>query len=175
LQRWRWSRCGLRVERGLGSSLPPTERASAGFRRFRGNKMPIFHYAESWKRRRTEVTEVTGRGHGLTGRVRSVQRSSQARGLGFATGAFGHSRDQSIRSGTQRNSAWRRAERTRGASGHTRSDASGHERSLLDSNRTLTLSRPVVVLSTSGRCVVGARHCAFGASGRLSSVSGHCI
>jgi hypothetical protein len=71
----------------------------------------------------TEVTEVTGRcterGHGLTGRVRSVQRSSQARGLRVATGASGHSRDRSVRSGTQRNSAWRRAERTRGASGHT--------------------------------------------------------
>jgi hypothetical protein len=127
----------------------------------------------------TDVTEVTGRctgrGRGLTGRVRSVQRSSQARGLGFVTGASDHSWDRSVRSGTQRNSAWRRAERTRGTSGHTRSDASGHEGCLLGSDRTLALSRPVVAWSASGRCVAGARHCAFGASGRLSSGSGHAV
>jgi hypothetical protein len=151
LQRWRWSRCGLRVERGLGSSLPPAERASAGFRRFWRNVMPIFHYAGSRKRRRTEVTEVTGRctgrGHDLTGRVRSVQCSSQARGLGFATSASDHSRDRSVRSGTQRNT-------------------SDREGSLLDSDRTLALSRPVAAWSASGRCVAGARCCAIGASGR---------
>jgi hypothetical protein len=44
----------------------------------------------------------TGRGHGVTGRVRSVQRSSQARGLGFATGVSGHSRDRRVRSGALR-------------------------------------------------------------------------
>jgi hypothetical protein len=38
------------MERGLGSSLPPAEFASVGFRRFRGNKMPIFHCAEGKKR-----------------------------------------------------------------------------------------------------------------------------
>jgi hypothetical protein len=73
--RRRWSLSG---REGLGSSLPPAERASAGFRRFRGYEMPIFHYAGSRKkkRKRTEVTMMTGRctgrGHGVTGRVRSV-------------------------------------------------------------------------------------------------------
>jgi hypothetical protein len=54
----------------------------------------------------------TGRGHGLTGRVWSVQHSSQARGLGFATGVSGPSRDQSVRSGT------RGTVRGEGLSGH---------------------------------------------------------
>jgi hypothetical protein len=59
------------------------------------------------KRRRTEVTEVigrcTGRGHGMTGRVRSVQmQQSDARVLGFTTGVSGHSRDRHVRSGAQR-------------------------------------------------------------------------
>jgi hypothetical protein len=34
----------------LGSSLPPAELAIAGFKRFRGNKMPIFYYARGEKR-----------------------------------------------------------------------------------------------------------------------------
>jgi hypothetical protein len=118
---------------------------------------------------------VTGRGHGVTGRVRSVQRSSQARGLGFATGASGHLRDRRVRSGAQKCSAWRKAFRTRGASGHTRSDASGSRGSLLDSNRMLALSRPVVAWSASGRYFAGARYYATGAFGRLSSASGHCV
>jgi hypothetical protein len=59
------------------------------------------------KRRRTEVTEVigrcTGRGHGMTGRVRSVQtQQSDTWVLGFATGASGHSWDRRVRSGAQR-------------------------------------------------------------------------
>jgi hypothetical protein len=98
----------------------------------------------------------TGRCHGLTGRVRLVQRSSQAHGQGFATGTSGHSWDRSVRSSTQRNSGWRRAERTRSASGHTRSDASGREGCLLDSNRMLALSRPVVAWSASSRCIACA-------------------
>jgi hypothetical protein len=44
------------MERGLGSSLPPTELASMGFRCFRGNEMPIFHCAGGKKRwRKSEV------------------------------------------------------------------------------------------------------------------------
>jgi hypothetical protein len=39
---------------GLGSSLPPAELVSAGFRRFRGVEMPIFHYAGSQKRNEGE-------------------------------------------------------------------------------------------------------------------------
>jgi hypothetical protein len=45
--RWRWSLSG---REDLGSSLPPAERASAGFRQFLGNEMPIFHYAGSRKK-----------------------------------------------------------------------------------------------------------------------------
>jgi hypothetical protein len=45
---------------------------------------------------------VTGRGLGLTGRVRSVAAVAEAHGLGFCTGASDHSRDQRVRSGAQR-------------------------------------------------------------------------
>jgi hypothetical protein len=102
--------------------------------------------------------------------VSSTQQSG-ARVLGFATDASGHSWDRRVRSGTQKYSAWRKADRMHGASNHTRSDTSGRLGSLLDSNWTLALSRPVVVWSASGRCFVGARCCAIGASGRLSSAS----
>jgi hypothetical protein len=61
LQRWCWSRCSLSGREGLGSSLPPTERASAGFRRFRGNEMPIFYYAGS-RKSNGDQTEANG-GH----------------------------------------------------------------------------------------------------------------
>jgi hypothetical protein len=62
---------------------------------------------------------------------------------GFATGASGPSRNRSIRSGTQRGRAWRRANWTRGASGHMRSDASGHGGSSIDSDRTPGAARLV--------------------------------
>jgi hypothetical protein len=75
------------------------------------------------KRRRTEVTEVTGRGLCLTGRVRSVL--SVCARLGLLIG----------RSGT---------------SGHDRPDASGHGGCLLDSNQTLALWRPVRLACASG-------------------------
>jgi hypothetical protein len=89
--------------------------------------------------------------------VSSTQQSG-ARVLGFTTGASGPSRNRSVRSGTQRSRAWRRADRTRGASGHKRSDVSGHDGSSLDRDRTLALLRPVVAWSASGQCVacVGA-------------------
>jgi hypothetical protein len=77
--------------------------------------------------------------------VSSTQQSG-ARVLEFATSASGPSQNRSIRSGTQRSRAWRRADRTRGASGHTRSDASGHTR--LDAGTV-----------TSGRCVERVRSC----------------
>jgi hypothetical protein len=54
--RRRWSLSG---REGLGFSLPPTELASAGFRRFRGNEMPIFLYAEGEKRWRTFGVFIT--------------------------------------------------------------------------------------------------------------------
>jgi hypothetical protein len=41
----------------------------------------------------------TGRGHGMTGRVRSAVRRGV---LGFATGASGHLRDRRVRSGAQK-------------------------------------------------------------------------
>jgi hypothetical protein len=51
---WCWHICEgggfCVVERGLGSSLPPAELASAGFKHFRGVEMSIFHYAGSQKR-----------------------------------------------------------------------------------------------------------------------------
>jgi hypothetical protein len=78
-------------------------------------------------------------------RTRPVSSSLQTgtRALGFATGASGPSQNQSVRSGTQRGRAVRRADRTRGASGHMRSDASGRGESLLDSDRTPGTARPV--------------------------------
>jgi hypothetical protein len=87
--------------------------------------------------------------------VSSTQQSG-ARVLGFAIGAFGPSWNWSVRSSTQRSRAWRRANRTRGASGHTRSDVSGRDGSSLDYDRTLALSRPVVVWSASGQCAACA-------------------
>jgi hypothetical protein len=52
-----------------------------------------------------------------------VQSGAQV--LGFRTDASGHSRDQRVRSDTQKCSAWRKANRTCGTSDHTRSDVSG--------------------------------------------------
>jgi hypothetical protein len=46
-------------------------------------------------------------------RLVSSTQQSGARVLGFATGASSPSRNRSIRSGTQRSRAWRRADRTR--------------------------------------------------------------
>jgi hypothetical protein len=65
------------VEKCLGSSLPPAELASAGFRRFREKKC-LFSIAPE-ARKGSESPEcfslktLTGRGPSLTGRVRSVQ------------------------------------------------------------------------------------------------------
>jgi hypothetical protein len=44
----------------LGSSLPPAELASVGFRRFRGNKIPIFHYVggeKRWQKSKVFISE----------------------------------------------------------------------------------------------------------------------
>jgi hypothetical protein len=106
--------------------------------------------------------------------MRPVQQSG-ARVLGFATGASGHSRDRRVRSGAQRSRAWRRTDRTCGASGHSRSDASGHDGSSLDRDWMLALSRPVVAWSVSGHVVARAVAVRTCASGRLSGASGHCV
>jgi hypothetical protein len=122
--RRRWSLSG---REGFGFLSPSRRACEAGFNAFVEVKR-LFSTTPEAK----EVTGVTGRGLGLTGRVRSVAALCVVRALGFATGAFGPSRNQSVRSGTQRSRAWRSADRTRGASGHMRSDASGRDRSSLE-------------------------------------------
>jgi hypothetical protein len=78
---------------------------------------------------------VTGRGLGLTGRVRSVAAVAEARGLGFCTDVSDHSRDRRVRSGAQR--VCRSCGRSDAVA---RPVASGP---LLDSNRTPGVTRPV--------------------------------
>jgi hypothetical protein len=73
-------------------------------------------------------------------RVRSVLLGAEEE---RATGASGPSRNQSVRSGTQRGRTARRADRTRDTSDHVRLDASGHSGSLLDFDRTPGAARPV--------------------------------
>jgi hypothetical protein len=73
-------------------------------------------------------------------RVRSVLLCAEEE---RATGASGPSRNRSIWSGVQRGRAQWSADRTRGASDHERSDASGRGGSLLDSDRTPGAARPV--------------------------------
>jgi hypothetical protein len=109
------------------------------------------------KRRRKEVTGVTGRwirrwiGRGW--RVWLVQLAG-ARGevLGFATGASGHSQDQHVRSDAQRDSRTWGVDRTRW---RVRSVTIGHVRStkilsrpFLYSNRTSGVPRPVKVFNS---------------------------
>jgi hypothetical protein len=55
-------------------------------------------------------------------RVRSVHLCAKRES---ATGASGHSRDRHVRSCVQKNREQQSDDRTRGASGHVRSDASG--------------------------------------------------
>jgi hypothetical protein len=113
----------------------------------------------------------TGRGHGLTSasgqfnpvsaprvddrtlvwpdqRVRSVHWCAKAE---RTTGASGPSWDRRVRSCVQKDREQQSDDRMRGASGHVRSDASGRPGSLLDSNRTLALWRPV---SSTARPVI---------------------
>jgi hypothetical protein len=96
------------------------------------------------KQRRTEVTEVTGRwtrrGLYLTGCVRLVFSVCACLGILIGRG---------------------------GASGHDRPDVSGHGGCLLDSNRTLGVTRPVSstarpvtrggLLEMTERCLYGVR------------------
>jgi hypothetical protein len=135
---------------GLGPSLPPAELA----RRDSGVSKKLKRLFSTSSEVGKE-TEANGghQGDRMLHRMRSrfdrtclvsSTQQSGVRVLGFATGASGPSWNRSVRSGTQRSRAWRRADRTHGASGHTRSDVSGHDGSSLDCNRTLVLSRPVV-------------------------------
>jgi hypothetical protein len=113
----------------------------------------------------------TGRGLGLTGHIRSVQRGAGTRvcdrtlvwpdqrvrlvllcaEVERVTGAFGPSRNRSVRSGVQRGRAKRSDDRTRDASGHVRSNASGLDGSLLERDRMLVLSHPIKRLNASGQ------------------------
>jgi hypothetical protein len=74
-------------------------------------------------------------------RVRSVLLCVEEK---RATGASGPSWNRRVRSSVQRGRAQRSDDRTRGASGHVRSDASGRGGSLLDSDRTPGAARPVI-------------------------------
>jgi hypothetical protein len=144
--RRRWS---LRGREGFGF-------LSAGFSAFVEVKRLFSTAPEAKKRRRKEVTGVTGR---VTGRwirhgwrVRSVQPVG-ARGevRGFVTRASDHLRDRCVRSRTQESSAKGRFDRTRW---RIRSHATGHVRStkslsgpFLDSNQTSRATRPVSTLA----------------------------
>jgi hypothetical protein len=74
-------------------------------------------------------------------RVRSVHLCAEAE---RATGVSGPSWDRRVRSGVQRGREQRSDDRTRSASGHVRSDASGRDGSLLDSDRTPGEARPII-------------------------------
>jgi hypothetical protein len=80
-------------------------------------------------------------------RVRSVHLCADEE---RATGASGLSWNRLVRSSVQRGRAQRSDDRTRGASGHVRSDASGHAGSLLDSDRTPGAARLIKRYSASG-------------------------
>jgi hypothetical protein len=108
----------------------------------------------------------TGRGHGMTRRVRSVQRKqSGARVLGFTTGASGHSRDRRVRSVAQRELRF-----TRTIGRAARPVTHDRTRPIVEGAywtqtgcwhcrvRSLREARPVMSLR--------ARYCAIGASGR---------
>jgi hypothetical protein len=86
---------------------------------------------------RTEVTGVTGRGLGMTGRVRSVVAADWHGKLVLRTGASGQ--------------APKKLRNTRG-----RSDVSGRVWVLTRIDRTLALWRPVSFSSASGRVVSNA-------------------
>jgi hypothetical protein len=94
---------------------------------------------------------VIGRGHGMTGRVRSVAAVVRHGSLGFCTGASDHLQDR--RSGQ----APRGIVEHEGligcddASDQSRSDASGHEWGLTRNERTLALWRSVHQVCVSGR------------------------
>jgi hypothetical protein len=151
---WCWHICEgsgvCVVERDLGSSLPPAELARRDSTLFVEVKRLFFTTPEVGTE--TEANEghqgdrTLHRTRSRFDRTRPVSSTQQsgARVLGFATGASCPSWDRSVRSGTQRSRAWRRADRTRGVSSHTRSNASGHNGSSLDRDRTLALSRPVI-------------------------------
>jgi hypothetical protein len=156
--RRRWSLSG---REGLGPSLPPTELARLDSGIFEELKRLFSTTPEVGKETEANGGHQGDRTRSRFDQTRSVSSTQQsgARVLGFATSVSGPSWNRSVRSGTQRSRAWRRADRTCGASGHTRSDASGRDGSSLDRDRTLALSCLVVAWSASGRLrwTVGAQ------------------
>jgi hypothetical protein len=118
--RRRWSLSG---REGLGSSLPPAELA----RRDSG----VF---EELKRLFSTTPEIRNRTE-ANGGHRSDRTLDRTRSL------FDRTRPVSV----QRARVFQLFDRTRGVSGHSRSDAFGRRGSLLDSNRTRALWRPVTV------------------------------
>jgi hypothetical protein len=110
----------------------------AGFNAFREMKRLFFIAPDVKKQRRTDVTEVTGRGLSVTGRVRSMSA------VNMAWSSFSE-----------------KLTRRGGESGHSRSDASGRSWCLLDSNRTPGVTRPVCSATRpiSSQCLHTSRSC----------------
>jgi hypothetical protein len=136
LRRW-WSLSG---REGFGFLSPSHRACEAGFSAFQEMKSLFSTALDAKKRRRTEVTEVTGRSLCLTGRVWSVLSVCACLGILIGRG---------------------------GTFGHDRPDASDRGGCLLDSNQTLGVTRlissttcPVMrggLLETTGRWHCGVR------------------
>jgi hypothetical protein len=94
---------------------------------------------------------VTGRGLGMTGRVRSVAVAVRHRMLGLHTGTSGRLWDRPVRSSPREATKHARSIRRGGASGHDQLDASGREWVLIGNDRTLALWHPVCQACMSGR------------------------
>jgi hypothetical protein len=94
---------------------------------------------------------VTGRGLGMTGRVRSVAVAVWRGTLGLRTGTFGRSWDRRVQSNPREATKHARSIRRGGTSGHDRPNASGREWVLTRIDRTLALWRPVSTSGTSSQ------------------------
>jgi hypothetical protein len=139
--RWHWSLSG---REGFGSSLPPAELAR--------QDSGVF---EELKRLFSTTPEV-GKETEANGGHRSDRTLDRTQSL------FDRTRPVSV----QRLREFQFVDRTRGASGHGRPNASGRPESLLDSNRTRALWRPV---SSPARPVAVS----FERCSGLTSASGH--
>jgi hypothetical protein len=113
---------------GLGPSLPPVELARRDLAFFMEVKrlfsttseVEIFS-KESWIG--TKVTGLTGRGLGMTGRIRSVLPACCERAHGHVWSLVGPARPVRRQRDSEREGLIGRG----GASGHDRPDASGYE------------------------------------------------
>jgi hypothetical protein len=151
--RRRWSLSG---REGFGFISPSRRACEAWFGVFKGVKRLFSITPEV--RKETEANgghcgdRTLHRTRSRFDRIRPVssQQLWGARVLGFATSVSSPSRNRSVRSGSQRGRAGRRADRTHGVSDHMQSNASGRGGSLLDSDRTPGAARPVKCWSASG-------------------------